>query len=57
LIYVGLDDRDEAINRLNKAFDARFKASILRRPAFDPLRSDPRFQDLLRRMGLPTSRS
>ena len=57
LIYVGLDDRDEAINRLNKAFDARFKASILRRPAFDPLRSDPRFQDLLRRMGLPTSYS
>jgi len=57
LIYVGLDDRDEAINRLNKAFDARFKASILRRPAFDPLRSDPRFQDLLRRMGLPTSKS
>jgi tetratricopeptide (TPR) repeat protein len=57
LIYVGLDDQDEAINRLNKAFDARFKASILRRPAFDPLRSDPRFQDLLRRMGLPTSKS
>jgi TolB-like protein/DNA-binding winged helix-turn-helix (wHTH) protein/Tfp pilus assembly protein PilF len=57
LIYVGLDDRDEAISRLNKAFDARFKASILRRPAFDPLRSDARFQDLLRRMGLPTSYS
>ena len=57
LIYVGLDDRDEAISRLNKAFDARFKASILRRPAFDPLRRDARFQDLLRRMGLPTSKS
>jgi TolB-like protein/DNA-binding winged helix-turn-helix (wHTH) protein/Tfp pilus assembly protein PilF len=57
LIFVGLDDRDEAINRLNKAFDARFKASILRRPAFDPLRSDSRFRDLLRRMGLPTSKS
>ena len=57
LIYVGLDDRDEAISRLNKAFDARFKASILRRPAFDPLRSDPRFQDLLQRIGLPTSYS
>ncbi len=57
LIYVGLDDRDEAISRLNKAFDARFKASILRRPAFDPLRPDSRFQDLLRRMELPTSKS
>ena len=57
LIYVGLGDPDEAMNRLNRAFEARFKASILRRPAFDPLRSDPRFQDLLRRIGLPTSKS
>jgi hypothetical protein len=57
LIYVGLGDHDEAINRLNKAYKARFKASIVLRPAFDPLRSDPQFQALLRRMGLPTSKS
>jgi TolB-like protein/DNA-binding winged helix-turn-helix (wHTH) protein/Flp pilus assembly protein TadD len=56
LIYVGLGDRDEAMIRLNKAYEARFKASILLRPAFDPLRSDARFQDLLRRIGLPTSK-
>jgi tetratricopeptide (TPR) repeat protein len=53
LIYVGLGDRDQAMISLNKAYEARFKASILLRPAFDPLRSDARFQDLLRRIGLP----
>ena len=53
LIYVGLGDRDQAMIALNKAYEARFKASILLRPAFDPLRTDARFQDLLRRIGLP----
>jgi TolB-like protein/DNA-binding winged helix-turn-helix (wHTH) protein/tetratricopeptide (TPR) repeat protein len=57
LIYVGLGDGKEAISRLNKAIEARFKASILRRPAFDPLRLDPRFQDLLHRMNLPAPKS
>jgi hypothetical protein len=32
-------------------------ASIVLRPAFDPLASDARSQDLLRRMGLPESKS
>jgi TolB-like protein/tetratricopeptide (TPR) repeat protein len=53
LIYVGLGDQDQAMIWLNKAYDARFNPSILLRPAFDPLRSDPRFKDLLRRIGLP----
>jgi tetratricopeptide (TPR) repeat protein len=53
LIYVGLGDKDQAMIWLNKAYQARFNPSILVRPAFDPLRSDPRFQDLLRRIGLP----
>jgi TolB-like protein/Flp pilus assembly protein TadD len=53
LIYVGLGDPDQAMSWLNKGYDARFKASILLRPAFDPLRSDARFKELLHRVGLP----
>jgi TolB-like protein/DNA-binding winged helix-turn-helix (wHTH) protein/Flp pilus assembly protein TadD len=53
LIYVGLGEHDRAMDWLNKAYEARFNPSILLRPAFDALRSDARFQDLLRRIGLP----
>jgi hypothetical protein len=56
LIYAGLRDKDQAMIWLNKAYQARFNPSILMRPVFDPLRSDPRFQDLLRRIGLPAER-
>jgi TolB-like protein/DNA-binding winged helix-turn-helix (wHTH) protein/Tfp pilus assembly protein PilF len=52
LVYVGLGDKDQAMAWLNKAFDERFSPWVLMRPAFDPLRSDPRFQDLLHRIGL-----
>ncbi len=52
LVYVGLDERDQAMAWLEKAYAERFNPSVLRRPAFDPLRSDPRFQNLLRRIGL-----
>ena len=54
LIHVGLGDNDQAMIWLNKAYQARFNPSILMRPVFDPLRPDPRFQDLLHRIGLPT---
>ena len=52
LVYVGLDQKDQAMAWLEKAFEERFSPWVLMRPAFDPLRSDPRFQDLLRRIGL-----
>jgi Flp pilus assembly protein TadD len=53
LIYVGLGDQDQAMAWLNKAYEARFNPSILLRPAFDPLRINPHFRELRRRIGLP----
>ncbi len=54
LIYVGLGDRATAFGWLSKAYDSRFNPSILLRPAFDPIRSDARFKNLLQRIGLPS---
>jgi len=53
LMYVGLGEKDQAMTWLEKAYDEHFNPSILVRPAFDPLRSDPRFQNLVHRIGLP----
>ncbi len=53
LICVGLGEKDQAMKWLEKAYEEHFNPSILLRPAFDPLRSDRRFQNLVRRIGLP----
>jgi TolB-like protein/DNA-binding winged helix-turn-helix (wHTH) protein/Flp pilus assembly protein TadD len=52
IIYVSLGDNDQAMNWLEKGYEERFNPGVLLRPGFDPLRSDPRFQNLLRRIGL-----
>jgi TolB-like protein/DNA-binding winged helix-turn-helix (wHTH) protein/Flp pilus assembly protein TadD len=52
-IYVALGNMDEAMNWLERGYSERFNPGVLIRPAFDPLRSDPRFQRLLKRVGLP----
>jgi TolB-like protein/DNA-binding winged helix-turn-helix (wHTH) protein/Flp pilus assembly protein TadD len=52
-IYAALGDKDEAMNWLEKGYAERFNPGVLIRPAFDPLRSDPRFQHLVQRVGLP----
>jgi len=54
LIEVALGDDGEAIRLLEKSYQARFNPSILMRPGFDPIRNDPRFQNLLQRIGLPS---
>jgi hypothetical protein len=54
LIYTGLGDKDMAFEWLERAYaDRTARLSELPDPPFDDLRSDPRFQDLLRRVGLP----
>ena len=53
LIYASLDDKDRAMALLEKAYAEHFDALALRSPAFDALRSDPRFRDLMGRIGLP----
>jgi tetratricopeptide (TPR) repeat protein len=54
LIYTGLGDKDQTFAWLEKAYEERFPYLVLLKvePVFDSLRSDPRFQDLLRRVGL-----
>ena len=54
LLYTRLDDADKAFASLERAYSERELAltELGVEPAFDSLRSDPRFQDQLRRVGL-----
>jgi TolB-like protein/DNA-binding winged helix-turn-helix (wHTH) protein/Tfp pilus assembly protein PilF len=53
VIYAALGDTDQAMNWLEKGYEERFNPGVLLRPGFDPIRSDPRFEDLVRRIGFP----
>jgi hypothetical protein len=52
LICVGLGEKDQAFEWLEKAYEEHFMIGIKVNPVFDPPRSDPRFTNLLRRMNL-----
>jgi tetratricopeptide (TPR) repeat protein len=54
LIYTGLGDRDQAFAWLEKAYDEHDRSLLQLKssPWFESLRSDPRFTDLLQRIGL-----
>ncbi len=54
-VYAALRDANAAFEWLEKAYERRQLTVPWIRvvPSLDPLRSDPRFQDLLRRIGLP----
>jgi hypothetical protein len=52
VIDTALGDRDQAMTWLEQGYEERFNPGVLLRPGFDPLRSDLRFQALVRRVGL-----
>ncbi|MGC2197824.1 MAG: tetratricopeptide repeat protein [Terriglobales bacterium] len=54
MVYVGLQENDEAFAWLQRAFEQRslWLGYLNVEPQLDPLRSDPRFRELLRRIGL-----
>jgi tetratricopeptide (TPR) repeat protein len=52
IIYAGLGEKDKAFEWLERGYEERSVVAINVNPVFDPLRSDPRFADLLRRMNL-----
>jgi hypothetical protein len=58
LIFTGFSDNDRAFEWLERAYQGRASRlgwlAVL--PEFDALRPDPRFSDLLRRIGLPVNR-
>ena len=55
VIHIALGMNDQAFEWLQKAFEDRSGWLIYLKvdPLFDPIRSDPRFTDLVRRVGLP----
>lgn len=55
IVHIALGDTDRAFEWLHKAVEARdWQMAMLKvEPAFDSLRSDPRFTALLERVGLP----
>ena len=56
IVHLGLGNKDEAFALLEKAYEERaFEILGFSGRLFDRLSDDPRFQDLLRRMRLPTA--
>jgi tetratricopeptide (TPR) repeat protein len=56
LIYAGLGRNDQAISELEKAYNERSLLPVVLRwdPRLNGLRSEPRFRDFMRRVGLPS---
>jgi tetratricopeptide (TPR) repeat protein len=55
-IHIGLGENDRALEYLEKSYDehSHWLIYLHMDPSMDDLRNDPRFQDLVKRIGLPT---
>jgi len=55
VIYAGLGEQDEAFRWLEKGYEQRSSGMpyLTTDPFWYAMRSDPRYADLLRRIGLP----
>ena len=54
IAYAGLAEADSAFEWLEKSYEERvMRLQELPQPTFDSLRQDPRFENLMRRLGLP----
>jgi tetratricopeptide (TPR) repeat protein len=55
LIYIGLGDKEEALNWLEKDMlgHSELASTLAIAPELDGLRSEPRFKEMLKRMNLP----
>jgi tetratricopeptide (TPR) repeat protein len=54
-VFLGLGETERALDELTAAYEDGTYITLFLKvdPQFDPLRGDPRYQDLLRRMNLP----
>jgi tetratricopeptide (TPR) repeat protein len=54
LLYAGIGDKEAALGELERAFEERDAALVYLRtqPGLAPLRSEPRFQEILKRIGI-----
>jgi len=58
-MYLGLGNKEEALAWLEKAFEQKdaWLSFLAVHRNWNPLQDDPRFADLLRRVGLPNLRA
>lgn len=55
MVYIGLGDKTKALDELEKAYEARswYMSWLKTAPELDPLRGEPRYAELLKRMNFP----